>query len=390
MGKDMSGARELLRAFLQTWRSILSDIGAFGLIFLGGIAYSFFYPLPYSSEAVRQVPVAVVDLDHSALSRQIARYADAHPSVQVVAVTADIRQALDLLWRNEIAGTLLIPPAFSDKVLTGRQADVEAAGNGLYMMLNKSAVNGLAQAVGTVSAGVELKRLGATTPSPDQAQAQRQPVAVQSVPLFNVREGYGSYIVPGVIVLIMQQSLLMAIALMFGTWFERDGLPFSASLASYFGMLNAYASAAVLNCLYFFGFVLWWQDYPRGGNLAGMLVFVVLYSYTVAAFGMLLGTLFRTRERSTQLLLVTSLPFVFVSGLPWPAEGLPPLLQWFRWLIPSTAGIQGFIGLNQLGASLSEVAAEAAVLASLLVVSVIAGTRKWKTVRRHAEVATGT
>jgi ABC-2 type transport system permease protein len=382
----MNGPRDLLRAFVQTWRAILSDKGAFALLFLGGIVYSFFYPLPYSRESVRQVPVAVIDQDHSALSRQLARYADAHPSVSVTVLTADLQQALDLLRRNEIAGTLFIPSGFSDKVLTGRTANVEVAGNGLYMMLNKSAVNGLAEAVGTVSAGVEVKRLGANTPLADQALAQRQPVVLNSVPVFNVREGYGAYIVPGVVVLIIQQTLLMAIALMFGTWFERDGLPISAGLSSYFGMLSGYASAAALNCLYFFGFVLWWQDYSRGGNLAGMLVFILLYSYTIAAVGMLLGMLFRTRERSAQLLLGTSLPFMFLAGLTWPVQALPPMLQLVRWLIPSTAGIQGFIALNQLGASLSEVSMEAAALALLLLVSVSAGAWKWKTVRRQGNV----
>jgi ABC-2 type transport system permease protein len=329
----------------------------------------------------------VIDQDHSALSRQLTRYAAAHPSVGVTVVTADLQQALDLLRRNEIAGTLFIPSGFSDKVLTGRTANVEVAGNGLYKMLNKSSVNGLAEAVGTVSAGVEVKRLGANTPLADQALAQRQPVVLNSVPVFNVREGYGAYIVPGVVVLIIQQTLLMAIALMFGTWFERDGLPISAGLSSYFGMLSAYASAAALNCLYFFGFVLWWQDYSRGGNLAGMLVFILLYSYTIAAVGMLLGMLFRTRERSAQLLLGTSLPFMFLAGLAWPVQALPPMLQLVRWLIPSTAGIQGFIALNQLGASLSEVSMEAAALALLLLVSVSAGTWKWKTVRRQGNVA---
>jgi ABC-2 type transport system permease protein len=107
----MNGARDVLRAFLQTWRFILSDVGAFALLFLGGIVYSFFYPLPYSHESVRQVPVAVVDQDRSALSRQVTRYADAHPSVDVRMVTPDLRQALDLLWRNEIAGTLSSLPA---------------------------------------------------------------------------------------------------------------------------------------------------------------------------------------------------------------------------------------------------------------------------------------
>lgn len=365
------------RAFALTWRAMLADKGALTLLFVGGIIYSFFYPLPYTRESVRQVPVAVVDLDRSALSRQITRYAGAHPSIMLVAVTPDLAQAQDLLWRNEIAGVLVLPAGLQNKVLSGRPAEVEVAGNGLYLMLNKAALNGLAEVVGTVSAGIELKRLAAATPSAAQAAQQRQPLAVNPVPLFNVREGYGAYIVPGVATLIIQQTLWMAISMMFGTWVQSGACPLARDGAGYCGMLLAYGSAAALNCAYFFGFVFWWQDYPRGGNPAGLAVFIVLFSLTVAAFGILLGTLFRTRERGAQLLIVTSMPIMFLAGLTWPDTALPDMLSAVRWLLPSTAGIQGFIALNQLGASLSEVRYEAAALLALLSVCGVAGVWRW-------------
>lgn len=366
------------RAFAQCWRAMLSDKGALTLLFVGGIIYSFFYPLPYSRESVRRVPVAVVDQDRSALSRQLTRYAAAHPSIQVVAVVADLAQAQDLLWRNEIVGTLFLPAGLQDKVLSGRAAEVEVAGNGLYLMLNKVALNGLAEVVGTVSAGIEIKRLGAATPSPAQAAQMRQPIAVNAVPLYNVREGYGSYIVPGVATLIIQQTLWMAITMMFGTWTQGRNCPLARDAAGYCGMLLAYASVAALNCVYFFGFVFWWQDYPRGGNPAGLLLFIALFALTVAAFGIWLGTWFRTRERGAQLLIVTSLPILFVAGLAWPDTALPRALYYARWLLPSTAGIEGFIALNQLGASLAEVGREALALLGLLLLSVAAGLRRWK------------
>lgn len=261
-GHPSPGPASLIGSFVATWRAMLGDVGAIMLLFVGGIVYSFFYPLPYSRESVQQVPVAVVDQDLSAISRQITRYVAAHPAVDIRRVTPDLREAQDLLWKNEIAGVLMIPPGLESKVLSGRRAEVDISGNGVYMMMNKVALNGLAEAVGTVSAGIELKRLAASTPSAAQAMAQRQPVNVNAVALFNVREGYGAYIVPGVAVLIIQQTLLLAITLLFGTWRERGAFPVRRSSAAYFGMLLAFATVAFANSLYFFGFVLWWQDYP--------------------------------------------------------------------------------------------------------------------------------
>lgn len=373
----MSAARQLWQGFAATWRAIAGDAGVLMLLFIAGILYSFFYPLPYSRESVQQVAVAVVDQDQSALSRQITRFAAAHPALKLTQVTPDLPAAQDLLWRGEIAGVLILPAGLQSQVLAGRAAAVEVAANGAYLVLNKAALNGFAEVVGTVSAGIELKRLSAASPSAAQVAAQRQPLNVNAVPLFNVREGYGAYVVPGVAVLIVQQTLLMGIAMLMGTWVERRAAPVAHTLAGYGGMLAAFASVGLLNSAYYFGFVLWWQDYPRGGNPAGLALLAVLYAFAVAAFGILIGTLFRTRERSMHLLIASALPMLFLSGLAWPDQALPALLRTARWLVPSTAGIQGFIGVNQLGASLAEVAPEAGTLLALLVASVLIGAWRW-------------
>ncbi|AKJ32097.1 ABC transporter permease [Caldimonas brevitalea] len=381
----MSGPlRRCATAFVQTWRAVLHDAGALTLLFVATLIYSFFYPLPYSAEQVQRVPVVVVDQDRSALSRQITRYAQAHPSVSVIEVTPDLAEAQHRLWRHESAGTLFLPTGLQSKVQSGREAEVEVAGNGVYLLLNKAALNGLADAVGTVSAGIEVKRLSAASPSGAQTLAQRQPIGLNAVALFNVREGYGAYIVPGVAVLILQQTLLLAIALMFGTWAERGGFPVSRDGAGYAGMLLAFASVALINSAYYFGWVLWWQDYPRGGNFAGLLVFAVLFALCLAAFGMLLGSWFVTRERGGQLLLCVAMPSIFLSGLSWPVEAMPELLRWARWLMPSTAGIEGFIALNQLGARLPEVRLEAAALLALLAACVPLGLWRWRRLARRA------
>lgn len=365
------------RAFRLTWQAILRDKAALMLLFISGIVYSFFYPLPYSAETVRRVPVAIVDQDNSALSRQLIRYAAAHPGIAVAGVTTRPETAQEWLWRGEAAGVMFIPADFSRKVLAGAQPEVEVGGNGSYPLLNKVVLNSLAEVVGTVSAGIELKRQGAATPSAAQAEAQRQPLSAEALPMFNVREGYASYVVPGVVVLVMQQTFLLGIGLLFGSWANTKAFPYAPTAAAYFGALSAFASVVALNGIYFFGFVFWWQDYPRGGNLAGAAVLTLLYSYCLAALGIFMGMFFRTRERSVQLLVATSMPILFLSGLTWPAGALPLPLQLVRWLLPSTAAIQGLVAVNQLGASLREVRVELAALLALSVVLVALGLRKW-------------
>ena len=378
----MSGVRAGWRAFGLTWNAIFHDKAALLLLFISGIVYSFFYPLPYSAESVRGVPVAVVDQDDSALSRQLIRYAAAHPGIDVVRVTTRPEDAQALIWQGDAAGAMFIPADFSRKVLAGAQPEVEVSGNGSYPLLNKVVLNGLAEVAGTISAGIELKRLGAATPSATQAEALRQPLVTEALPMFNVREGYASYIVPGVVVLVMQQTFLLGIGLLFGSWSTAKSFPYAPDAASYFGALNAFALVVALNAMYFFGFVFWWQDYPRGGNLIGTIVLTVLYSYAVAALGILIGTFFRTRERSIQLLVATSMPIMFLSGLSWPTSAIPVPLQAASWLLPSTAAIQGFIATNQMGASLHEVRTELAALAALSVVLVAAGLRQWRRMAR--------
>jgi ABC-2 type transport system permease protein len=373
----VNGVRAGWRAFGLTWTSIFQDKAALLLFFISGIVYSLFYPLPYSAETVRGVPVAIVDQDNSALSRQLIRYAGAHPAIDVVRVTRRPEEAQELIWQGDAAGAMFIPADFSRNVLAGAQPEVEVSGNGSYPLLNKVVLNGLAEVVGTISAGIEIKRLSATTPSAMQVAALRQPLGTEALALFNVREGYASYIVPGVVVLVMQQTFLLGIGLLFGSWSSAKSFPYAPTVASYVGALNAFALVVALNAMYFFGFVFWWQDYPRGGNLIGTLVLTVLYAYAVAALGILIGTFFRTRERSIQLLVATSMPIMFLSGLSWPTSALPLPLQAASWLLPSTAAIQGFIATNQMGASCYEVRMELAVLAGLAVGLVAAGLRKW-------------
>jgi ABC-2 type transport system permease protein len=131
------------------------------------------------------------------------------------------------------------------------------------------------------------------------------------------------------------------------------------------GRIAALASVGAMAGLFYFGWEFTVQDFPRGGNPLGALVLLAVYMPAVACLGCLLGVWFADRERSMQVLLLTSLPMAFVSGFSWPSEALPWPLHGLRWLIPSTSGIQASLRLNQMGAPLGDVAGPLTVLLAL-------------------------
>jgi ABC-2 type transport system permease protein len=344
----------LLGAWRHTLQAIGRDAGVWMILALAPVIYGFFYPWPYMDQAVTRVPVAVVDLDHSSLSRQITRFAAANPKIDVRWVTGNEQEAQQALWRGEIEGYAVLPRELKRQVVRGASAVVAVEGNGAYALLNKAVLYGFAEAVGTVSAGVEIKKLQARGQPLAQAQAGRSPVNTRLVPLFNTTEGYGSYVVPAVAWLIVQQTLLMGAAMLVGTWCEAGVA--GADLRVWLGRILGLSTVGWCSALFFLGWDFVWQGYPRGASPWAGLGLAMLYVPVVVSLGCVLGLWFKDRERALQALLFAALPAAFLSGFSWPSQALPEVLQWLRWLLPSTSGIQGGLKLHQMGATWADVA----------------------------------
>ena len=269
------------------------------------------------------------------------------------------------MWSDEIAGYMVIPSGLEQQVLSGKAASVSVLGNGGYFLLNKNVQMGFLKAVSTVSAGIEIKKNVAQGAYSATAAANTQAVPLVIVPLYNQTEGYGAYVVPAVSILILQQTLLIATAMLVGTWYERRR--HATSIRGWLGRIAALSMFSFIIGCFYYGWTFELHHYPRGQNMLGSLLFLLLFCPTVATLGCVLGLWFRQRERSMQILIFSSLPMFFVSGYPWPADQLPTVLQIIRWFVPTTPGINTSVQLNQMGASISQVSTGFYALAALWV-----------------------
>ncbi len=349
-------------SFIQTFKDVFSDKGVLLMLIIAPIIYGFFYPWPYSSEVVNHVPVGIIDHDNSNLSRTLVRYASASPYLDTERFINE-QAAKEAIWSDQIAGYMVIPTGLEEQVQSGEQVHVSVLGNGGYFILNKNVQLGFSQAVGTVSAGIKVKKSIAKGAYASTAAQNTQAVPLRIMPLYNQTEGYGAYVVPAVSVIILQQTLLMATAMLIGTWYEQSR--HSTSVRGWLGRIGALSSLSFIVGCFYYGWAFELHHYPRGQNMLGTLLFLALFCPTVATLGCVLGLWFRQRERSMQILIFISLPIFFLSGYPWPADQLPQVLQVIRWLVPTTPAINTSVQLNQMGASISQVAIGFYALASL-------------------------
>lgn len=360
----MIGTVDVFRA---EFRRIFELRPAFLVLVGASFIYAWFYPQPYLNEALRDVPIAVVDQDLTSTSREFARRVDATPDVSVAMVLPDFVSAQREVFARNIYGILLIPKNFERDLLHGRASPVALYADASYFLIYQR-VNGGVQAVArTLGAEVETAQLIEKRIDPGIAAAAPDPMPLTAVPLFNPQSGYATYVLPAAWVFILQQLLLIGVGLL-GTLPGADGA-FRRSavgpVASVLGKLLAYLllEAAILP---FYLIVLpYFYGIPRLGSSAAILFFAVPFVLAVSALALVLASIFRSPLIVQLVMAAVGLPFFFLAGFAWPSEAMPQAIRAFALLVPSTSAIEGFVNLSQLGAPLAGVRSEYFILWAL-------------------------
>lgn len=346
------------QGFFAAFRTIFSDRAAVMSIVAAALIYSFYYPAAYKHQVASRLPTIAVDLDHSPMSRSLLRKIGAVRAIDLVEPVASVAGASKRVSAGDADGILVVHAGFERDILRGDQGRVSFLAEGALLSRANTVLQGLADAVAGFSQEAVLT----------QAQFEGLPVApplrLVQRPLFNTREGYASAVVTGVAVLIVQQTLLLGIVLLVGTRQELRGR-IKLSMKTSLGVLAAFWLIGLFNLLYYGGFVYWIQDFPRGGNFPGLVLFGILYVAAVVGLGAFVGSFFHVRERAMQVILMTSMPLYFLGGLSWPKTALPTWLAWAATLMPTTSGIPAMVKLNAMDATIQETLPELATLAVL-------------------------
>lgn len=325
------------------------------------LAYPLVYAFIYTNEVVREVPVAVIDHSNTALSREFIRSIDASADVHIQSHCADLEEGKTLLKETKVYGLVYIPESFGKDIASGKQTTVSVYCDMSGMLYYKALVLASTNASLALNKQIQIKRLGNTTERQDEVSTA--PIEYEDISLFNPQDGFASFLLPAVLMLIIQQTLLLGVGLSAGTAREnnrfRDLVPISrqyqGTIRIVGGKALAYFLVYAIVTAYILCLVPKMFSLVQIAQPSTLLAFAVPYVLACIFFAMTCSIFIHHRESCMMIYVFTSVPLLFISGISWPGAAVPAFWKGFSYLFPSTFGINGFVRINNMGATLPEV-----------------------------------
>ena len=366
----MNALQRCLTIAAREVRTIAKDHSLLLTLLLAPLLYAFFYGSIYINKEEVNVPLAVVDDDQSALSRLLTEQFNNTQSIHVVGAK-DVQAAQEMLNREEVQGYIYLQQGLEEKVMGLQQANIVLAVSVSRFLPPSDLLSAVTQVSMTVSAGVRLKYFQKKGMTEAIAMQETNPVALDYRPLFNERTSYGAYLLPGLLMLILQQTLLIGLAAsmarerqentmkeLYQLAGNRFATAFSGKGAFYFILYAGYA-------LFFLTVNFSILKLPIRGDYFSLALLIGLFIATLIPMAMWLGTLFKTTLLAVQIMGFSTYPFFLITGYAWPYAELPVYLQALSALLPTTPFLQAYTTIVQQGGDLAQVVPQVAHLAAL-------------------------
>lgn len=352
---------KLGEVFAHEFSIVRHDAGAL-LFFIGlPLLYPIVYTLIYNPEVVRQLPVAVVDNSRTPESRELVRSASAAPAVEIFSYDANMADAKARMASGEVFAIMEIPSDYARRLAVGQQAVVPMYFDMSLLLRYRALLGAMTDLQMKVMHDVTAARV--ETLGASSLGMASLPVESESNFMGDTSDGFASFVIPGIVILILQQSLVLGVMLLEGTSRERRrrnggidpkmvaGAPTSSLII---GKALCYTVIYLPMALYVLVLIPRFFSLPHIGDPADYLLFIFPLLLASAFFGQTLTLFAKERESTFMIVVFTSVVFLFLSGLTWPRYAMSDFWRFCGDLVPGVWGIEGFIRINSNAATLAE------------------------------------
>lgn len=344
------------RLFLREVKMVAHDHSLLLTLLIAPLLYAFFYGSIYSYKVEEKVLLAVADDDKSELSRTFLQQVD---KMQIAAIIAavDLRDAQEKMYAGKCQGYLYIPHGLQQKVLALQQGDIVLAVNAARFLPSSELAGAITTLALTAGAGVRLKYNEMQGLNSKMAMQETQPVHLDYRPMYNPQSSYGAFLLPGLLALILQQTLLIGLSESVALDKQRRRIP---ELVGAGGLSAALLGKGLFYMILFlcYAFFFLTVNYstlhiPFRGHAFDVAVIFFIFFLTLIPLGVWLGTLFSGQLMAAQMMVFSTYPIFLIAGYAWPFESLPAPLQWLSSLLPTTPFLRVYQSMVQTGSTLS-------------------------------------
>ncbi len=384
----MGKFKEILKAELNL---VIDNHSVFLTVIIAPLLYAFLLGTIYIQKDIERISFAVVDMDNTATSMKVIRLLSADSKVGIKAKVHSYEDAIDMLYNQKINGFLWIPKGFEKKLLKLEGADVKVYLNTTRFLPSNDLNKAVNMVMMTIGSGVRLRYFEAHGINPKHAMELINPVLPEIKPIYNPTNNYGDFLLPGLLFLILQQTLLIGMGESVSVDNEEGNfkkyLQGENSILAYITGKSAYYIFLYFSYLLIF----FWGVYPElgvneHGNMAALITLGIVFAMVIAILSIFIGSFFKSQALYMGIMAFTTYPFFMTSGYSWPLFAMPEPLQWFAQLIPTTHFLHAGVKIVIMGGSWGDIADDIYKLLILLgVFTLLATWRLWH-LKKEAEL----
>lgn len=343
---------------------IITDLDLIAMLIAAPMFYSFFYGTMYMNKVEHEIPVAIYDEDRSVESLKFIKDLNAHPLIKISEELNNLNEFESKLVNEEVQGIIFIPKDFEKNLLLNRGANIKIFLNTHRFLhsndLNK-AVNELA-----INKGEELRVsfFNSKGYSREQAKLGATPLKDDIKLLFNPSESYGDFMIPAILVLVLQQTLFMGLGQSMAKenetkrFNELNNLSSGNSVIAVVGKISSYLMLYITYASIFFTVHLSIFKINFRGSYSAFLLLSFLLLLAISFLSLIIGNFFSKKVHALILISFTTYPLFFFTGYSWPTFAMPPIARAIGYLIPTTAYLKGIHRIVSLGANLENLSFE--------------------------------
>ena len=349
---------------MKVWRReyylVFHDAGVMLFFFFLTVAYPLVYTFIYNPEIVENIPIAVVDNSRSEESRKLTRMIDATQGIEVWDYATNMEEAHRMENNHEVYGILEIPSDYARRIGRQEQGVVTFYCEMSLLLRYRTCLTALTDV--QLAAGADIRQQTLDMIGLPAQEMGGMPIESEALMLGDPTQGFASFIMPGVLVLILQQSMLLGITMLAAGIKERrrrnggidpESIP-AGPLTTIWGKTLCYITLYLPICVYVLDLVPIMFNLPHIGDFREMYLFIFPMLLATAFLGQTISVFVTERESSMLVIVFTSVVFLFISGLTWPRYAMNSLWTWVGDAITATWGIEGFIRMNSNGSPLWE------------------------------------
>lgn len=312
----------------------------------------------FSKGVLSDLPIGLVDLDNSGMSRKLARMIDAAPAPKITTDFSSIIEATSAMNRVDVYGIVVIPPNFEMDIYAGKQPEVSFFYNNAYMVVGGMLNKDVSTVISTFITGVEYNLHLKKGASDQKAMALAMPIMPDTRVLFNPYTNYFYYLTIAFLPIILLMFILSGTVYAIGSEFKyhRAGAWLSASQGSVFRAITAklfpyvlvfILLVTVINAILFGVF-----NTPLNGSVFLLFYNSILFVMSYVSMAIVIIAIFPSLRMALSVAAIYAALAFTMSGLTFPQSAMYEPIQWVTEFFPFTHYLKVFIQQSLQGAPL--------------------------------------